>query len=48
MPLNALHHVALKTADLEASRDFYCDILVSSLISAPTNSLSREEMLERL
>jgi catechol 2,3-dioxygenase-like lactoylglutathione lyase family enzyme len=27
MPLNALHHVTVKTADLEATRDFYRDIL---------------------
>jgi len=27
MPLNALHHVTIKTADLEATRDFYRDIL---------------------
>jgi catechol 2,3-dioxygenase-like lactoylglutathione lyase family enzyme len=27
MPLNALHHVTVKTADLEATRDFYKDIL---------------------
>ena len=27
MPLSALHHVTVKTADLEATRDFYRDIL---------------------
>jgi|SRR4051794_26068562 catechol 2,3-dioxygenase-like lactoylglutathione lyase family enzyme len=27
MPLNALHHVTVKTNDLEATRDFYRDIL---------------------
>ena len=27
MPLNALHHVTVKTSDLEATRDFYRDIL---------------------
>jgi catechol 2,3-dioxygenase-like lactoylglutathione lyase family enzyme len=27
MPLNALHHVTVKTTDLEATRDFYKDIL---------------------
>src|SRR5215469_14210208 len=27
VPLNALHHVTVKTADLEATRDFYRDIL---------------------
>ena len=27
MPLNALHHVTVKTADLEATRDFYRDVL---------------------
>jgi len=27
MPLNALHHVTVKTADLETTRDFYRDIL---------------------
>src|SRR4051794_41194855 len=27
MPLNALHHVTVKTDDLEATRDFYREIL---------------------
>ena len=27
MPLNALHHVTVKTANLEVTRDFYRDIL---------------------
>jgi catechol 2,3-dioxygenase-like lactoylglutathione lyase family enzyme len=27
MPLNALHHVTVKTPDLETTRDFYRDIL---------------------
>ena len=27
MPINALHHVTVKTADLDATRDFYQDIL---------------------
>jgi catechol 2,3-dioxygenase-like lactoylglutathione lyase family enzyme len=27
MPLNALHHVTVKTNDLEATRDFYRDVL---------------------
>ena len=28
MPLDALHHVTVKRADLEPTRDFYRDILV--------------------
>jgi catechol 2,3-dioxygenase-like lactoylglutathione lyase family enzyme len=27
MPINALHHVTVKTADLDATRDFYQEIL---------------------
>jgi catechol 2,3-dioxygenase-like lactoylglutathione lyase family enzyme len=27
MPLNALHHITVQTDDLEATRDFYRDVL---------------------
>jgi len=35
MPLNALHHVTVKTANLEVTRDFYRDILGLEVGSRP-------------